>query len=224
METETYKNAKMILERFDPESKKKVVSSDFFVYSGNEKPFVSFCWMCALIAYVTLSYLSERSWNPLRLYLRWLQNQDKVAQRWQVSYYRGRYFPLPSLTSVSRVRSPPAQRRPKDPSSCGESSRQRCSSHSSRLWAHLPRTNYPLCSRWTPREGPVCCSCSAELDEEACDPWNTCSWSRWVTCTQGDHIIMWSIKVWFTLPWLGVPSRSRPCGVCCQQGWCVLSL
>lgn len=31
METETYKNAKMILERFDPESKKKNVScQDFF--------------------------------------------------------------------------------------------------------------------------------------------------------------------------------------------------
>lgn len=26
METETYKNAKMILERFDPDSKKKIVS------------------------------------------------------------------------------------------------------------------------------------------------------------------------------------------------------
>lgn len=28
METETYKNAKLILERFDPEAKKKAVSSD----------------------------------------------------------------------------------------------------------------------------------------------------------------------------------------------------
>lgn len=27
METETYKNAKLILERFDPDSKKKLVSS-----------------------------------------------------------------------------------------------------------------------------------------------------------------------------------------------------
>lgn len=31
METETYKNAKMILERFDPDSKKNIVSS-FFVF------------------------------------------------------------------------------------------------------------------------------------------------------------------------------------------------
>lgn len=31
METETYKNAKMILERFDPDSKKKMVS--YLVYS-----------------------------------------------------------------------------------------------------------------------------------------------------------------------------------------------
>lgn len=30
METETYKNAKLILERFDPESKKKMVS--FFLF------------------------------------------------------------------------------------------------------------------------------------------------------------------------------------------------
>lgn len=30
METETYKNAKMILERFDPESKKRIVSYDVF--------------------------------------------------------------------------------------------------------------------------------------------------------------------------------------------------
>lgn len=29
METETYKNAKLILERFDPDSKKKLVSSFF---------------------------------------------------------------------------------------------------------------------------------------------------------------------------------------------------
>lgn len=30
METETYKNAKLILERFDPEAKKKAVSAIFF--------------------------------------------------------------------------------------------------------------------------------------------------------------------------------------------------
>ena len=30
METETYKNAKLILERFDPEAKKKAVSCLFF--------------------------------------------------------------------------------------------------------------------------------------------------------------------------------------------------
>lgn len=29
METETYKNAKMILERFDPDSKRKIVSYSF---------------------------------------------------------------------------------------------------------------------------------------------------------------------------------------------------
>lgn len=32
METETYKNAKVILERFDPEAKKKAVSVDFCFY------------------------------------------------------------------------------------------------------------------------------------------------------------------------------------------------
>lgn len=32
METETYKNAKMILERFDPDSKKNIVSSFFFLF------------------------------------------------------------------------------------------------------------------------------------------------------------------------------------------------
>lgn len=33
METETYKNAKLILERFDPDSKKKMVS--FILYEKN---------------------------------------------------------------------------------------------------------------------------------------------------------------------------------------------
>lgn len=34
METETYKNAKMILERFDPDSKKNIVSSFLFFFSA----------------------------------------------------------------------------------------------------------------------------------------------------------------------------------------------
>ncbi len=38
METETYKNAKVILERFDPEAKKKAVSAVYF-----------FCFICACL-------------------------------------------------------------------------------------------------------------------------------------------------------------------------------
>lgn len=156
------------------------------------------------------------------------QMTPKPGQGSNESWKRRHYFPLLFLTIVKQtcnvfcVRAPPAQCHPKDPPSAGESCKRSCCPPSSCLWAHLSWTIFPLCSRWTPREGPVGYSCSAELDEEACDPWNTCSRSRWVTCTQGDHIIMWSIKVWFTLAWLCVPSCSRLCGVCCQQGWCML--
>lgn len=43
METETYKNAKMILERFDPDSKKTIVS--YFVLTSCNEP-VSYCVGC----------------------------------------------------------------------------------------------------------------------------------------------------------------------------------
>lgn len=157
-----------------------------------------------------------RSWNLLQLDLRWLQNQDKVTMHSEEG--NTNFLTLVSISyqwcNVFCVRAPPTQCLPKDPPSGSESCNQCCRPPSSCLWAHLSWTSFPLCSRWTPREDPVGYSCSAELDEEACDPWNTCSRSWWVTCTQGDHIIMWSIKVWFTLPWFCVPSCSRLCGVC----------
>lgn len=40
METETYKNAKLILERFDPEAKKKAVSAAFLVLTVFSKTVV----------------------------------------------------------------------------------------------------------------------------------------------------------------------------------------
>lgn len=54
METETYKNAKVILERFDPEAKKKAVSAtvscllDFFFLYKCICILVLFnvCWVC----------------------------------------------------------------------------------------------------------------------------------------------------------------------------------
>lgn len=51
METETYKNAKVILERFDPEAKKKAVSAtvscllDFFLCICILVLF-NVCWVC----------------------------------------------------------------------------------------------------------------------------------------------------------------------------------
>lgn len=46
METETYKNAKMILERFDPDSRKKNVSCSFQLF--NISPFLLVCWICVV--------------------------------------------------------------------------------------------------------------------------------------------------------------------------------
>lgn len=46
METETYKNAKLILERFDPEAKKKAVSDD-----------ICFCFNLCFCSVTFLSYL-----------------------------------------------------------------------------------------------------------------------------------------------------------------------
>ena len=151
------------------------------------------------------------------------------------AFWRWNWFtsvPLASHTSVKQpallsvFRNPSPQCHPKNPPHDGESweRRRRRRPPSSCLWAHVSWTSFPLRSWWTPREDPVGYRCSAELDEEACDPGNTCSRSWWATSTQGDHIIMWSIKVWFTLPWLCVPSCSRHCGVCCQQGWCMLHI
>lgn len=161
----------------------------------------------------------SRSWNPLQLDLKWLQNQDKVAMHAEeenINFLTFQWHLI--ISSVFFVRAPPAHCHPKDPPSSGESCKHCCCSPSSCLWAHLSWTIFPFCSRWTPREELVGYSCSAELDEEACDPWNTCSRSRWVACTQGDHIIMWSIRVWFTLPWLCVPSCSQIFGVCVSKG------
>lgn len=75
METETYKNAKLILERFDPEAKKKAVSLIYlFFFCIYMCSFIfvlfDFCWFCLL--------LCCRSWSRLRCVLRWLPGQDKV--------------------------------------------------------------------------------------------------------------------------------------------------
>lgn len=40
METETYKNAKLILERFDPEAKKKAVSAIVYLFIINNNIYV----------------------------------------------------------------------------------------------------------------------------------------------------------------------------------------
>lgn len=70
METETYKNAKLILERFDPEAKKKAVSDD-----------ICFCFTLCLFSVIfycifvfdfyLFSLLSRcRSWSLLQCVLR----------------------------------------------------------------------------------------------------------------------------------------------------------
>lgn len=58
METETYKNAKLILERFDPEAKKKAVSPDFLRLPVGL--FVFPVWIYALL------FLQELESTPVR--------------------------------------------------------------------------------------------------------------------------------------------------------------
>lgn len=71
METETYKNAKLILERFDPEAKRKAVSDVWILvlsvcllglYSKSVFVVSDFCLFCLL--------LCCRSWSQLRCVLR----------------------------------------------------------------------------------------------------------------------------------------------------------
>lgn len=62
METETYKNAKMILERFDPESKKQNVSFQFLSYS-----LIIFASNLLLNHILDMSCcFVSRNWNPLQ--------------------------------------------------------------------------------------------------------------------------------------------------------------
>lgn len=67
METETYKNAKLILERFDPEAKKKAVSDDICLCFTLCLFSVTFYCIFVLL----LSLLSRcRSWSLLQCVLR----------------------------------------------------------------------------------------------------------------------------------------------------------
>lgn len=68
METETYKNAKIILERFDPDSKRKMVSWLVFFIIPPALLITSFLCIC-------------RNLNALQSDLSWLQNQVKVENK-----------------------------------------------------------------------------------------------------------------------------------------------
>lgn len=81
METETYKNAKLILERFDPEAKRKAVSAPvclcFF-----------FFLFYLLLLFCLLDFLLTccRSWSRPRCVLRWLPGQVKVQINTQIKH------------------------------------------------------------------------------------------------------------------------------------------
>lgn len=116
-----------------------------------------------------------------------------------------RYISRAKTSNVWCLRASAASCHPHRPLGDGQPCERSRRPPSACLGANLAWTSFPLGSGRTPGEEPVGCGCSAELDEEACDLWNTCSRIRWATSTQGDHIIMWSIKVWFTLPWFLCP-------------------
>lgn len=80
METETYKNAKLILERFDTDSKKKMVRF-VLLYISKKLPST----VC-----LTDLWSACRSLSLLLLDLSWLQNQDKVMQSFKKA--RLQYF------------------------------------------------------------------------------------------------------------------------------------
>lgn len=65
METETYKNAKMILERFDPDSKKNIVRFSFVFTLSNCLWFIRFVKACCCTLFSIC-----RSLNQLQLHLR----------------------------------------------------------------------------------------------------------------------------------------------------------
>lgn len=178
METETYKNAKLILERFDPDSNKKLVSLFSYLFfhamtlTFHNESNSSFCCCFSRQELESPSVVRHMPVKP---------GQGSAALRGtntmctSYPFFLSCCHFLRKTSNVSCLRAAASSCHPQRPLGDGQPCERSRRPPSACLRANLAWTSFPLGSGRTPGEEPVDCGCSAELDEEACDLWNTCS-------------------------------------------------
>lgn len=177
METETYKNAKLILERFDLDPKKKIVSH-WSVYMNFLCTMETHVWW--LITAFLLIVL--RSWRLCLLDLLWLLGKVKVRRKAMFVILKKYQILLSVFISRTNICVCRTSSETCDSSwSCYCDSQPSCRSTAS----SCPCSNScPPCPNlspwWAPREKPVCCWCPPQPDEETCHPCrHPCPWDGW---------------------------------------------